>query len=260
MLMQSLPEVSAPMQECRCRSGVPAAIRAAGPHRALVRTHKFAVPGLRRQRGFTLLEALVAVVIMAVIMTTAFGALRLGGRSWEAGIARASGNEAYRAAADLLRRQIIQTIPMTWPGDGGTRIAFEGAREQLRFVAPAPQQYRQAGLFEYGLTAQQQGLDTNLVLSYVPFNPDAEEFQTPTSRQQILLVEGLQNVSFEYFGVPAASAGVRGRTNVEPPGWHPRWDSDAQRFPTLIRVRMEADEGQQPWPDLYFALPARGSQ
>ena len=79
MLMQSLPEVSAPMQECRCRSGVPAAIRAAGPHRALVRTHKFAVPGLRRQRGFTLLEALVAVVIMAMIMTTAFVALRLRG-------------------------------------------------------------------------------------------------------------------------------------------------------------------------------------
>jgi hypothetical protein len=140
------------------------------------------------------------------------------------------------------------------------RIAFEGARERLRFVAPAPRQYREAGLFEYGLTAQQQGVDTNLVLSYMPFNPDAEEFQTPTSRQQILLVEGLQNVSFEYFGKPAASAGVRGKTSVEPPSWHPRWDSDAQRFPTLIRVRMEADEGQQPWPDLYFALPARGSQ
>ena len=68
MLMQSLPEVSAPMQECRCRSGVPAAIRAAGPHRALVRTHKFAVPGLRRQRGFTLLEALVAVVIVLAVV------------------------------------------------------------------------------------------------------------------------------------------------------------------------------------------------
>ena len=213
-----------------------------------------------RNGGFTLLEVLVAVVIMAVIMTTAFGALRLGGRSWEAGVTRASGNEAYRAVADLLRRQIIQVIPMTWPGDGGTRIAFEGAREQLRFVAPAPRQYRQAGLFEYGLNVQQQGLDTQLVLSYMPFNPDAEEFQTPASRQQIMLVEGLQSVSFDYFGNPAASTGVRGRTNVEPPSWHPRWDSDAQRFPTLIRVRMEADEGQQPWPDLYFALPARGSQ
>jgi general secretion pathway protein J len=210
--------------------------------------------GLRaRTGGFTLLEILVAVVIMAVIMTTAFGALRLGGRSWEAGVDRASGNEAYRAVADLLRRQIIQIIPMAWPGDTQERIAFEGDPEQLRFVAPAPQQYRQAGLFEYGLTAQRGDGAVRLVLSYVPFKPGAEEFQTPTRRQQILLVEGLRNVSFDYFGSPTPR-GLRDRTNVEPPRWHPRWDVDAQSFPALIRLRMDFDEGQRPWPDLYLAL------
>ena len=70
-----------------------------------------------RNDGFTLLEVLVAVVIMAVIMTTAFGALRLGGRSWEAGVTRASDNERFRAVADLLRRQVHQVIPMSWPED-----------------------------------------------------------------------------------------------------------------------------------------------
>ena len=69
---------------------------------------------VRRNDGFTLLEVLVAVVIMAVIMTTAFGALRLGGRSWEAGVSRASDNERFRAVADLLRRQVHQVIPMSW--------------------------------------------------------------------------------------------------------------------------------------------------
>ena len=128
----------------------------------------------RRHGGFTLLEVLVAVVIMAVIMTTAFGALRLGGRSWEAGVTRASGNESFRAVAGLLRRQVSQVIPMRWPSDDTEkRIAFEGTSAQLRFVAPAPQQYRDAGLFEYGLIVQRDGLDTNLLLSYIPFNPDA---------------------------------------------------------------------------------------
>jgi len=214
---------------------------------------------LRRNKGFTLLEVLVAVVIMAVIMTTAFGALRLGGRSWEAGITRASGNEAFRAVADLLRRQIAQIIPMTWPGDTETRIALEGTSEQLRFVAPAPQQYRHAGLFEYSLTVQRQGLDTNLVLSYIPFIPDGEEFQTPASHQQVQLVEGLQRVSFDYFGNPA-NTGITARSNKQPPRWHQRWDADAQEFPDLIRLRMEVNEGQQPWPDLYLALPASRSQ
>jgi general secretion pathway protein J len=209
--------------------------------------------------GFTLLEVLVAVVIMAVIMTTAFGALRLGGRSWEAGVTRASDNERFRAVADLLRRQVSQVIPMSWPEDTEKRIAFEGAAEQLRFVAPAPQQHRQAGLFEYGLSAQRQGLDTNLVLSFIPFNPDAKAFQTPASDQQLLLVAGLQRVSFDYFGSPA-NAGVGARTSEQPPGWQQRWDAGAQNYPDLIRVRMEVNEGQQPWPELVLALPAGGGQ
>ena len=211
--------------------------------------------GLRRNNGFTLLEVLVAVVIMAVIMTTAFGALRLGGRSWEAGITRATGNEMFRAVAGLLRRQVSQVIPMTWPDDTATLIAFEGAPDQLRFIAPAPQQHQTSGLFEYSLTAQQQGFDINLVLSYIPFNPDAAEFQTPAKQQQVLLVEGLQYVSFDYFGSPASTGG-RTRSSEEPPRWHQRWDANAQEFPDLIRVRMVVNEAQQPWPDLYLPLPA----
>jgi general secretion pathway protein J len=214
---------------------------------------------LHLHSGFTLLEVLVAMVIMAVIMTTAFGALRLGGRSWEAGVTRATGNERFRTVANLLRRQVSQVIPMTWPDDTDKRIAFEGTSEQLRFVAPAPQQYRQAGLFEYGLSAQRKGLDTNLILSYIPFNPDSKAFQTPANHQQLLLVAGLQRVSFDYFGSPA-SAGVGARTSPQPPRWYQRWDADAQEFPDLIRVRMEVNEGQQPWSELYRALPASGSQ
>jgi len=216
---------------------------------------------LRRYRGFTLLEVLVAVVIMAVIMTTAFAALRLGGRSWEAGVTRASGNESFRAVADLLRRQVSQVIPMRWPSDDNEKpIAFEGAPAQLRFVAPAPQQYRHAGLFEYGLIVQRDGVDTNLLLSYIPFNPDAEAFQTPASDQQLRLVGGLQSVSFDYFGSPAKTATRRTRTSSQPPRWHRRWDADAQSFPDLIRVRMEVNDGEQPWPDLYLALPAGRGQ
>jgi len=214
---------------------------------------------LCRHRGFTLLEVLVAMVIMAVIMTTAFGALRLGGRSWEAGVARATDNERFRAVAGLMRRQLSQIIPMSWPDVKKKRIAFEGASDQLRFVSPAPQQYRQAGLFEYGLSAQRDGPDTNLILSFIPFNPDAEAFQRPARNQQLLLVAGLQRVSFDYFGSPG-NARTRARTSRQPPGWQPSWPADATRFPDLIRVRMEVNEGQQPWPDLYLALHAGGGQ
>ena len=211
-------------------------------------------------RGFTLLEVLVAVVILAVIMTTAFGALRVGGRSWEAGVTRASDNESFRAVAHFLRRQASQIIPMRWPGDTERPIAFEGTATQFRFVAPAPKQHRHVGLFEFGLIAQREGLDTNLLLSYIPFNPDAEGFRTPARDQQLRLVGGLQSVSFDYFGNQTKTGTGRTRTNTQPPRWHRRWDSDTESFPALIRVQIEVHDGEQPWPDLYLALPARGGQ
>ena len=217
---------------------------------------------IRRNTGFTLLEVLVAIVIMAVIMTTAFGALRLGGRSWEAGVTRASDNESFRAVADLLRRQVSQVIDMRWEDGTEKRIAFAGTSGQLHFVAPAPRQYRRAGLFEYGLIVQRDGQDTNLLLSFVPFNPDAEAFQTPARDQLLRLVGGLQSVSFDYFGNPGTTTGraSRARKNTQPPRWHRRWDADAQQYPDLIRIRMEVNEGQQPWPDLYLVLPAGRDQ
>ena len=251
-----------PHNDCQSRPVKPAAGDVRTPpateHPGLHR-----VRAIRRNDGFTLLEVLVAVVIMAVIMTTAFGALRLGGRSWEAGVTRASDNERFRAVADLLRRQVHQVIPMSWPEGKEKRITFEGAPNQLRFVAPSPKQHRQAGLFEFGMFARQQGPDTDLMLSFVPFNPDAETFQRPARDQQVLLVEGLQRVSFEYFGSPgndAAKGRGRAMRNVQPPRWHRRWAADATRYPQLLRVRLEVNEGQQPWPELYLALPSGGGQ
>ena len=38
------------------------------------------------------------------------------------------------AAADLLRRQIIQTIPMTWPGDGGTGVLSRSGTLEIPYA------------------------------------------------------------------------------------------------------------------------------
>ena len=67
---------------------------------------------MRRVRGFTLLEIMVAMVVLSLIVTTAFGALRLGERSWEAGLARSGETETLRSVAGVLQRQFNQTLPL----------------------------------------------------------------------------------------------------------------------------------------------------
>jgi general secretion pathway protein J len=209
---------------------------------------------LQRNAGFTLLEVMVAILLLTIIMSTAYGALRLGARSWEAGITRAIETGDFRTAAGFLQRQISQTVAMTWPGENAGRITFLGKHDQLRFIGPAPQQQAFAGLFEYSLAVQTEGFEKQLVLSYVPFDPDGESFQTPKPGQQQILAENLTAVSFEYYGVNTVTGA---RTTTATAAWHRDWAVDAMQLPELIRVQVQAGPAELQWPELIITLRAR---
>lgn len=198
------------------------------------------------EAGFTLLEVLVAMVILSLIMTTAFGALRMGERSWEAGLARAGETETLRTVARVLQHQFKQILPLIWIEDAQITIAFSGAREQLRFIAPAPLHHGSTGLFEYSLVVEADASTSQLVLYYRLHDPDISGFQPDNSdKQRVLLVDTLNSASFDYYGSQVVG---------DPPQWHARWNSDAEAYPQLVRARLVANDAQRPWPELVLAL------
>lgn len=203
----------------------------------------------RQVGGFTLLEALVVLLLLSLIMTAAFGALRVGGRSWEAGITQANETEELRSVTDFLRRQFGQLLTTTWLDDAEQRIAFEGTADQVRFIGPAPQQLDSAGLLMFTLAAEHDGLEKRLIFNYAALDPGAEGFESPPEMERLQLAGHLQNVSFSYYG--------RKKT-TDRPGWHPRWDTDAEEFPEMIRIRVDASEGYQPWPELLLTIRTGG--
>ena len=201
-----------------------------------------------REAGFTLLEIMVALVVLSMIMTTAFGALRLGERSWEAGLTRAGETETLRTVAGVLQRQFKQALPLSWTVDAEKTIAFSGDHEQLRFIAPSPQHHGATGLFEYTLMVEQDASIKRLVLHYRLHDPDSNGFEPDSSeRQRVLLVDEIKSARFSYFGAPVAD---------DPPAWHSHWNSDAEAFPQQVSVQLEAKQGQQPWPELFLTLHA----
>jgi len=202
----------------------------------------------RREAGFTLLEVLVAMVVLSLIMTTAFGALRLGERSWEAGLTRAGETETLRTVAGVLQRQFKQALPLSWTEDTKTTLAFSGDHEQLRFIAPSPQHHGATGLFEYTLMVEQDDNINRLVLYYRLHDPDSNGFEPDSSeRQRVLLVDEIKSARFSYFGAPV---------DDDPPAWHSHWNNDAEAFPQQVSVQLEAKQGQQPWPELFLTLHA----
>ena len=197
--------------------------------------------------GFTLLELLVAIMILTLMMTVAFGAVRLGGRSWEAGVERANASEEVRAVSDFLRRQFAQMIPISVGNGEETQIAFAGRQNSIRFIASAPRGPAIAGLIVYTLITEEYADGQRLVLSYASFDPGAEELREAEPDQQLILADGFATISFDFFGTQADDS---------MPSWHEEWPYGEENIPQLVRIILAAVNDADSWPELVLRIRA----
>jgi len=212
-----------------------------------IRTRNDSMP----QRGFTLLELLIALVIVSLVMTAAFGALRLGSRSWESGLERADSVEEMQAFAEFLRRQLAQTVAVAWHDEAGTRIAFAGESQKLRFVAPAPFDSGRVGLLTYALTIDREAEGSRLQLAYKPFDPGAATLGRPPDVADIITNTSFATSSLNYYGAIDSDSRA---------SWHREWPASAELYPRLVRISFGSDADNTGWPDLLLPLRSRQAQ
>jgi prepilin-type N-terminal cleavage/methylation domain-containing protein len=214
--------------------------------------HDLLMTAHRRQpvQGFTLLEFLVVMSILALIMTAAFGAVRLGSVSFAAGVTRADETEQIRATATFLQRQFAQLATIVYQLDAETEISFQGDRGNIRFVAPAPQYSASAGLFVYSLTAEGHYGQRKLMLAHAPYDPGAEVFAAMQDAAPVTLVPQLSDIRFEYYGR---------KFQHEDPAWYDSWGGEQAIFPRLIRIHLATAQGDSRWPELTFVVQADNS-
>ena len=200
---------------------------------------------LKRSAGFTLVELLVAIMILTLFMTASMGAVRIGSRSWAAGETKSDATEEMRAAADFLRRQFAQ-LPFLTIGEGDERrLLFIADQEHVRFVAPAPQYSQGAGLITYILAAEAIEEDNALTLRYAPFDPGSEEISTNYFSEPVVLATGFDGIGFQFYGAP---------TEDDETAWRSSWDQDAENYPKAILIRTRSQPEGEGWPDLVFEL------
>jgi len=203
-----------------------------------------------RSRGFTLVELLVAIMILTLFMTASMGAVRISSRSWAAAQERADATEEMRATADFLRRQFAQ-LPNLTVGEGDKeRLTFAANEKWVRFVAPAPQYSHGAGLMTYVLAAELIDERHSLTLRYAPFDPGSDEVNEHYFSEPIILATGFEGIGFQYYGAP---------TDEDDAAWQTNWQDDADNFPSAIFIRTRAKPDGDGWPDLVFELRSGGS-
>ena len=198
-------------------------------------------------RGFTLLEVLVALVLFSLLLMMLYGALFSGARSVRAGDIMARENDDKRLVLSFIRRVTGEVVPMIRRDKQGARLLFRGADASLQFVSRLPAHHAGSGIYFVSLETE----DDELLLKYLPLARDKDLFTEDTfvDSEEISLLGDIEAIDLDYFG--------RDKPDAEA-AWHDDWD-DKARLPDLIRLTFTLDEPGS-WPPLVIAVRAQAVQ
>ena len=202
-----------------------------------------------RAAGFTLIEVLVATVLLASGLALGFATLRAATATADRGEAMAARTERMRAVEGFLRRRLAAAAAMSFGRDAttGAGLRFIGERERIRFVADLPGYLGRGGPHLHDIAIHGEGDEAALAVSFtmVLAGETVEESQP---RPPEPLVEGLTSLRIRY----------RGLGEDGPTDWLDTWEAHEQ-LPLQVSIEIESARGGV-WPPLVVALPRAGTQ
>ena len=204
---------------------------------------RYRLPRKTEAGAFTLLEVLVALSLLGVVMMLVLGGLRVGAMAWQAGIEESARTESFRTTYRTLRKLTEDMVPAQVIEDKEWQYVFSGGARALRMVAPVPAGAGKPAPYLIWLEVRDRRGETDLALSWRPFEGQSDTLHTARESERTVLVAGSEKIEIAYLPMPS---------HDDPPNWVSDW-GDEDNLPSLVRVRVEHGDGG--WPDLI--LPVR---
>ncbi|MDD5559773.1 prepilin-type N-terminal cleavage/methylation domain-containing protein [Candidatus Methylomirabilis sp.] len=180
--------------------------------------------------GFTLLEVLISLTILALIFVAVLGAIQIGVKSWESGEARAEESQRTRALVDALARDLTTIYPLRVKELDKDVTVFRGSSDSLTF-ATLPQSYG-AEPFSHMIRmvtyAVESGRGLVATESYPMLGPGTAQGSQEERAKQI--DERVSEVRFRYL-VPEGKPEER-----LPPVWRELWDPSRDRTVVMLSL------------------------
>lgn len=155
---------------------------------------------MKRSGGFTLVELLLALVLMSMLLGLAYGGLRASTRATDKGQAILEQSSRIRMAHQFVRKQMNQMASLAFAQNesDATRIVFQGDANKIRFVAPMPGYLGFGGpqVQELALVPGEKG--EMLVLSHALLQGFEE--QNLYLRDPIVLIDKIDSAGFSFLG------------------------------------------------------------
>jgi general secretion pathway protein J len=197
---------------------------------------------VRRSRGFTLIEVIVAISLLGFGLALVFGTLRGASKATERAESVAQRDERLRAVQGLLRRQIGAAMPVAFVFDAesGSATFLRASDSKLEFVSTMPGYLARGGPYLQTLEFVRGEDGQQLRFQHQLLSADGA---LDAEREPVALLEGIAEASFAMRGLDG-----RGR----PGAWLPSWEASAQ-LPPLVRLQVRFVDASRRWPEFIVA-------
>ena len=186
--------------------------------------------------GFTLIEVLVCLALMAMIATILITSLQIGGHTWQRVTRTSNSSDDIAQAQRFLRQRLGSLYPYERTAGGVSQPALlvsDGA--SVEFSAPSPDSMR-LGMRRYRIAVDSQALTVHSRL-----DGGGAAFGLSLDGDAEPLLASVAGMVVQFLIKPEAG----------PPRWVDRW-IDSSHLPLLIRIDVSfADKDSRRWPPLF---------
>lgn len=193
----------------------------------------------RSVRGFTLLELIISIVLIALIVVITSGGMRMSYRSVDKGERKIESLERYRTSLALIEAQIESAAPLSFEEEAQKRYYFEGTANTMRLTTNYSIWGGQKGyvIVDYTIKSDNNGMKSLYA---------SEGTIGAKNSRETLLLFGLNQIAFEYyFKDPTEDEGV----------WIEEWN-DTTSLPLKVRLRLAEGSSETA---LIIPMKARGT-
>jgi general secretion pathway protein J len=194
-------------------------------------------------KGFTLLELLIALTILAVIVVIIFSALRIGIRAWEKGERDVDARQRQRIVLDLIKRQLASTAVNDVWGRDQQRPLLKGDSKSIEFVSHIPMTpgNRFGTVYvRYAVRREKEGDKEHLVFfEQQTALPDKKTGADNLGEGDFSeLIAGMKSIVFEY---------LKDQPDEKASLWQKSWDPDVDKgVPRAVRVTLKENDEKAP--------------